>query len=948
MLVLAGIFMNSCASKETPQEKEEFAIDFEKYTLDNGLQVILHQDKSDPIVSVAIMYHVGSNREKPGRTGFAHFFEHMLFQDSENVGKGEFFRKIQELGGTFNGGTWTDGTVYYEVVPKDALEKILWMESDRMGFFINTVTESGLENEKKVVKNEKRERVDNQPYGHTNYVVLKTLYSQEHPYNWDVIGSLEDLQNATLDDVRSFYQNYYGPNNATMVIAGDFENGNVKDLVEKYFGEIAAKEKVEPIKPQPGVLKQTVKLFHEDNFAKLPELTLTYPTVESYHDDSYALDILGDLLTDGKRAALYKVLVDEKKLAPQPNAYHYAQELAGTFTIEARAFDGSDLDSVYQGVFTALQAFEKDGFADKDLERIKNLQETNFYNSISSVLGKSFQLAQYNVFAGDPSELTTDVKKVRAVTRDDVMRVYDLYIKNKNHIVTSFVPKGQLDLIVEGSTKAEVEEEEIVAGAQEDMVEEDTTRNFTRTASRIDRSKEPPLGGAPVISAPDIWTSKLANGMQVYGIESKELPLVQFSIRIMGGMYLDDPSKVGVANLITDMMMEGTKNKTPEQLEDAIGQLGANLNMYTSPEYITLSGNCLARNYDEVISLVNEILMEPRWDEKEFERIKQSTISTIQQRSADPNAVASRVYNRLLYGEDHILSHPTSGTIASVEAITLQDLKDYYAKYFSPSIANFHISGDLTQQNVLASLETMEKNWKAKEVSMPVYEAKPAAAKPQIYFVDVPDAKQSVIQVGSLTDIKGNDDYNAALVANYRLGSGSAGKLFQTLREEKGYTYGAYSYFDRKVDKSAFVASSSVKSDVTLESVEIFKDLINTYSDTYTQEELDKTKNTLIKNDSRNFETLGQRVGMLQNISTFNLPLDYVKKNQDAISQMSLADVKKTISQQMDPNKLVFLVVGDGKTQFDRLKDANLGDPVLLDKDGQPVNNPKEQMLKTQ
>src|SRR5690606_18974184 len=364
---------------------DKLAIEFEKYTLDNGLQVVLHHDKSDPIVSVAIQYGVGSNREKPGRTGFAHLFEHMLFQESENVQQDQFFKKIQDAGGTLNGGTWKDGTVYYEVVPNNALEMVLWLESDRMGYLINTVTETAFYNQQEVVQNEKRQRVDNNPYGHTSWVLDKALYPEGHPYNWQVIGELVDLQNATVEDVKEFYDKYYGPNNATLLLAGDFESAEAKKLIEKYFGEIKRRQEVEPLKPQPVTLSETKRLYHEDNFATAPQLNMVWPTLEQYTEDAYALNFLAQLLSRGKKAPMYKVLVKEKELTSNVSAYNNSQEIAGEFHVTVTANAGRNLDEIEHAIFEGFKRFEEDGITDVDVERIKASLETDFYNGISSV-----------------------------------------------------------------------------------------------------------------------------------------------------------------------------------------------------------------------------------------------------------------------------------------------------------------------------------------------------------------------------------------------------------------------------------------------------------------------------------------------------------------------------------------------------------------------------------
>ncbi len=319
-------------------DKPSLKIDYEKYKLKNGLEVILHSDNSDPIVAVAIFYHVGSNREEKGRTGFAHLFEHILFQESQHVGQDQFFKKIQGVGGTLNGFTTQDFTGYFEIVPRNNLEMCLWLESDRMGYLLPTVTPAAFANQQDVVQNEKRQSYDNRPYGHTNYVIHKLLFPENHPYNWQVIGSFEDLKNATVEDVRQFFQKWYGPNNATLVVAGDFDKAQAQKWVEKYFGELKSPRPVPDSKPMPVSLEKTQRAFHEDNFARSPELTMTFPTVQQYHKDAYALSLLGELLSDGKKAPLYKVIVEEKRLRPRPRPFSAAWRSPAIFNAASAPF----------------------------------------------------------------------------------------------------------------------------------------------------------------------------------------------------------------------------------------------------------------------------------------------------------------------------------------------------------------------------------------------------------------------------------------------------------------------------------------------------------------------------------------------------------------------------------------------------------------------------------
>ena len=380
---------DSKTSETQTKEQGNFSLDYEKFTLGNGLDVILHVDRSDPIVAFTTVIHAGSNREKPGRTGFAHFFEHMAFNDSENVPRGWNRKAIPDWGGQRNGGTWSDGTIYFEVVPKDAFDKILWIDSDRLGYMINTVTTAALEREKQVVKNEKRQRVDNAAYGYTGEVIRTALYPEGHPYSWTVIGSLPDLQAATLEDLREFHTDWYGPNNVTLSIVGDIDIAETKRKVELWFGEIPRGREVEKPAPQPVSLAETKNLWFEDNFAKLPELRLTFPTVEGNHADENALDLLAAIIGGSRNSPLYSVIDDEAKLAPNVSAFHNASEIAGEFTIRVRAKPGQDLDDVKAAIETAFEKFETDGVNEKDLKRIKAEQETIIYNALSTVLGKS-------------------------------------------------------------------------------------------------------------------------------------------------------------------------------------------------------------------------------------------------------------------------------------------------------------------------------------------------------------------------------------------------------------------------------------------------------------------------------------------------------------------------------------------------------------------------------
>jgi zinc protease len=925
IMILAVIALVSCSRKAS----EELTIPFEKYELDNGLNVILHEDKSDPIVSVAIYYHVGSDRETPGHTGFAHLFEHMMFQQSENVPEDQYFRYIQSAGGTLNGSTNQDRTNYYETVPKNALEMVLWMESDRMGYLTNTITQQAFAIQQNVVQNEKRQNYDNRPYGHSSTVMARAMYPEGHPYSWTTIGEMKDLFNATIEDVKDFHNRYYVPNNATLAISGDFDPVEVKELVQKYFGEIARGPEVEKLVPVPVVLPETKKLYHEDNFANAPQFTMAFPTPERYSKDSYALSVLSEILAGGKKSPMYTVLVKEKKLTSNVRASNRDQELGGIFSISLTANPGVSLADVEDAIFEAFARFEEQGVTEKDLERVKAGQETGFYNMISGVQGKSFRLAEYNIFAGDPGFYKKDMQNMMTVTVADVMRVYDKYIKGKNYVATSFVPKGKVELAASGSTDAGIVEENILA-ATEVKIEEGASEEIKKTPTSFDRSLKPPLGPEVSVNVPPVWKSSLENGIQLYGIEHTEVPLIQYSVVIEGGHMLDNISKPGVANMLAAMLNEGTKNKTPEELEEEIDLLGAMIRVSADDEDITVSVNTLARNFEKTLAIVEEMLLEPRWDSVAFGLNCTRILNSIRRSSIDPTYLGSMALSRLIEGDENIFSTDISGTIESVKLMTMDDIKSYYEKNISPSVSRFLVVGDITQPEVEKALASLGTNWKAKEVQMPELTFAPPPEESHVYFVDVPGAKQSNIYIGAPSIPRGDPDYYPAFVANYKLGGSFNGYVNLVLREEKGYTYGARTNFRAEKNFGSFVASSAVRSTATLESAEIFRDLMKSYRAGVSQADVDFTKDALIKGNALQFETQRALMGMLSTMSAYGLPADYVVREEKYVRQLTVDEVNAIVQKYIDPMKMYYVIAGDAATQLKEMKKLGFGDPVLI------------------
>lgn len=924
--VLLIAVMLSCKqeSKETVM-----SVPFEKYTLSNGLTVILNVDNSDPIAAVAILFHVGSSREVPGRTGFAHLFEHMMFQKSENVGEDQLFKMIQSAGGTLNGGTNQDNTSYFEVVPKNALEMVFWLESDRMGYLENTVTKDAFINQQNIVQNEKRQNYDNRPYGFNRMLIAKTLYPQGHPYSWLTIGEMQDLANATVDDVKSFHHKFYTPNNAILVVSGDINIPEVKQLIDKYFGEIPRGVEIEKREPMPVTLSSTVKLFHEDNLAKTPQFTMVFPTVEEYSKDAYALDYLGQLLSNGKKTPLYTILVKEKKLTSSAGAYNGPQELAGAFNISINANSGVSLADVEKSIFEAFDKFEKEGFTETDLEMIRARNETYFYNNFSSILNKAFSLGSYEMTTGNPEFYKEDFARTQAVTMDDVKAVYNKYIKGKNYIATSFVPKGETNLVAEGSVDANIAEEDVTK-AVEVKAEAVAEEEIVKTPTKFDRSVQPALGPDPEIKLPLVWTSSLPNGIKIWGIVQNELPLVEYQLVIDGGQLYDEVSKAGVASLTAASMNEGTKNKTPEELEDAIRLLGANISVYGGTENISIRVSTLAKNFEKTLALVEEILLEPRWDEEQFALAKSRTINNLKRSKANPTYLANSELNKLIYGESNILAVESSGTEVTVEGITTDDLKGYYGKYLTPQNSRFLVAGNIEQARVEAALASLNEKWSVKDVPAPVIINPVAPEKSSIYFIDIPDAKQSAIYIGAPSIARTDPDYYPLQVANTKLGGDFNSQFNMILREEKGFTYGANSYLSALKNSGKFIAASTVRTNSTLESVMIFKTEMEKYRETMPQEYIDYTRSTLLKSNARRFETLGSLLGMISTMSAYNLPADYIKQEEAYVRALTPEKQLEYVRKYLDPAKMYFVIAGDAKTQLKELEKAGLGKPILV------------------
>ncbi|QJD78450.1 M16 family metallopeptidase [Spirosoma rhododendri] len=932
-LLSAGVaFSQAKLVEKVTRQGNELVIPYEKYVLPNGLTLVVHEDHSDPVVHVDVTYHVGSAREEIGKSGFAHFFEHMMFQGSDHVADDEHFKIVTESGGTLNGSTNRDRTNYYETLPSNQLERAIWLEADRMGFLLDAVTQKKFEIQRATVKNERGQNYDNRPYGLSSEYVAKTLYPYGHPYSWLTIGYIEDLNRVNVDDLKNFFLRWYGPNNAVLTVGGDVSPKQVLALTEKYFGSIPRGPEVSKTQVQSPMLDKDRYVSYEDNI-RFPMLQIVYPTVPNYDADEAPLDALAEILGGGKSSLFYKNLVKTQQ-AVQANAGHPATELSGQLTMTILPYPGKKLDSTEALVRQTLAEFEKRGATDDDIAQFRATREAQLIDGLSSVSGKVSQLAQYQTFLGNPNYLPQELKRYSSVTKADVMRVYNKYIKGKNAVILTVYPKGKADIVSKPDN---------YTASTADYKAPDYGYNglkYAKAKDSFDRSTKPGPGPNPALKVPPFWIDRLANGIKVIGTRNSEVPTVTMLLTIKGGHLLEakDPSKAGIAQLTAALMNEATQRFTNEQLNTKLEKLGSSIDIRASTEEINISIESMVKNLDSTLALVEEKLLRPKFAQDDFDRLKKQQIELIGNQSTQPVVIANKAYNKLLYGNS-IRGIQTSGTVKTVESITLDDVKAFYKAYVSPSVANLVVVGDLEQKDVMPKLAFLTK-WQAKPVDMPKEAATKKIDKTRIYLIDKDQAAQSEIRIGYLTSMPydATGEYYRAGLANYMLGGAFNSRINMNLREDKGYTYGANSRFSSTHTAGPFTAQAGVKAATTdCSVVEFIKEITNYGKSGITDQELAFVKSSLGQSDALRYETPIQKAYFLNRIIDYNLPRNFVEQQSDILKKITKAEVDAIAKKQLPVDKMIITVVGNKKLIEPGLK--RLGYEVIeLDKEGEPMS----------
>jgi zinc protease len=899
---------------------QDVSIPYQKFVLQNGLEVIVHEDHSDPVVAVYVYYHVGSARELPGRSGFAHLFEHMLFQGSEHVGDDQHFKYVAEAGGTLNGSTTEDRTNYFEVLPSNQLELALWLEADRMGFLLPAVTQAKLDNQRDVVKNERRQNYENRPYGQAEGVIAAALYPPDHPYSWLTIGTQEDLTAASLEDVKGFFARWYGPNNATLAIGGDVDTRDALALAEKYFGSIPRGPSVDKPLPRPTTLAESKRIVMEDR-VKQPELTFVWPSVPSYTEDAAALDVLASLLSTNKSSVLDKALTIDAALASDVSAGQESREVAGSFQISVRPLTGVSLETLAKRIDELLADLDRKGVDREHLQRVKNRYEAGFIRRQETVSSRTSMLANYNTFVKDPGYYRTDVQRHLAVTTDDVRRVLRTYLLGKPRLELSVVPMAKLDVALPGSKS-------------------DVKWAPPAVAQALDRTQKPVSSAAPTFRSPKVWHATLANGIAVTAAPWSELPLSTLTLSVPAGRVHETAQTLGLSSLVAEMLEQGTQKLTAVEFAEELDGLGASLSVRASDDEISFSLSCLDKHLPDALALLTDVILAPRLGSEDFARLQKERLLAIDTRGDQIRTLAGDAYRRLLWGEQ-ILGWPGAGTHESVAAITADDVRAYWQAHGTPAGARLVYVGAKSADELTRLFAPLASRWpsnaKPAEAAAKA-EPKPVAIeKTRVYVLDKPGAAQSEIRIGHTSVAATDPDYYALQLVNYPLGAAFSSRVNLNLREDKGYTYGARTSFDGDAHSGAFTASAGVKTADTAPSVVEFMKELGKITSGVTADELAFTKDALLQSANKDFESTRALLGLVDRISDLGYPDDYVDRRLAFLRSAKLETLNALAAKAIHPNAMVILVVCDKAKVGAELAKLGYGESIELDAYGVPL-----------
>lgn len=895
-IAFVGAFFSAAVAHS--QFADEIDIEYEKFVLDNGLTLLVHEDHKAPIVTVNVWYHVGSKNERPGITGFAHLFEHLMFNGSENY-QGEWFLPLEKAGGTdLNGTTWFDRTNYFQTVPTPALDMVLWMESDRMGHFLGAITQEGLDEQRSVVQNEKRQG-DNKPYGKAGYVQLEGMFPEGHPYRWSTIGSMEDLNAASVDDVKEWFETYYGASNAVLVLAGDIKSEEAFARVKHYFGDIDPGPALK--KPERWIAKRNESsrdvLYDEVAQARL---TKSWNTASFGEADSIYLEIAAKVLAGGKNSRLYKRLVYEDQIASSVAAGQVPLEIAGIFEIEAYAKPGVDLADIEAAIDEELQEFLRKGPTRKELQRIKTSHFSGLIRGLEKIggfAGKAQLLATYETYLGDAGRYKKEMQTYESASPQDIQKAAGFWLSSGDHNL-EIHPRPKYQTAEKGA----------------------------------DRSELPGPGEAPELDFPEIIEYQLDNGIQVLQVQRGELPIVSMSMQFDAGYAADKPEQLGVAGMMSAMLDEGSKNYTALEFAKRAEELGASIRAGSSLDTHSVTLSALSQNLKESLDLYKEAILYPSFDQSELERVRSNWLDRIAREKTDPFSLALRKLPPLLFGDGHPYGIPFtgSGTEQSVKAISADDLHGFHDTWIRPDNAKLIIVGNLSRELIEPMLNKAFGNWQAPGNKLPnkMLETVKQADKTVIYLLDKPGSPQSLVIGGQLLPPTNDAESIPLNMAVRILGGSFNARLNMNLREDKGWAYGARANASNAAGQRPLIYYAPVQIDKTVDSL---RELIREGKDYLgstpaTQEELDRSRDGILRGLPGRYETNGAVLNTLSDILRFKRPLNYVEKYQADIEALSTSDIQSAANQYLMPDRTIWLVVGDLSEIEKPLRDSGIAE----------------------
>lgn len=917
------------ASAETPSKLKVPEIKYESYTLPNGLQVILTEDHRLPIVGVDLWYHVGPVKERAGRTGFAHLFEHMMFEGSKHVGEKAHFKYLEAAGASdINGTTDFDRTNYFETLPSNQLELALWLESDRMGFLLDTLDRAKLTNQRDVVRNERRQSVENRPYGLVDEAVVQALFPKDHPYHADVIGSHADVEAARLEDVREFFKQYYAPNNATIAIAGDIDKARTKALIEKYFG---------PIPKGPDVPKMNVitpditseKRVTVTDTVQLPKVEFGWLTPPAFAPGDAEGDAAAYILGGGKSSRLYQKLVYEQQIAQSTECYNQSEALRSWTTCELVARPGITAEQLEKAANEVISDFLQSGPTQAEIERARNTNEARKIRGLQRMGGfggVADTLNYYNQYTGDPGYLPKDITRYDALTVAGVQKFAQANLVQDRRVTVYGIPgKKMVDDVPRSpaDTDANVK------------IQPEYSAEFEQ--SQAWRKNPPQPGPQPKLSLPEPVTFTLANGLKVYLVESHSLPVMSASLVALGGSEGDSPKRPGVAGFTAAMLTEGTARRTAPQIADDTDQIGAALTKGAGNDNAFVRISALSNVSAQALDLLADVGLHPAFIDTEIERIRKQRLTSLVQMKDQPIQVAFQAAARALYGTDDPYGYLSIGTEAAIKATTREDLVSFWQEHYTPANSALVFAGDLTEKQARDLAEKYFGSWSSKGVvSRPP--ATPAPATRRVILVDMPGAQQTAIFAAGIGVPRSNPDYAALNVDNTMLGGLFSSRINMNLREQHGYTYGAFSRFQFLRGSGPFFAGASVRADVTGPAVhELFSELDRIRTSPLTPEELKMSKDYLMRSLPGDFETVEETTGRMSELFTYQLPMDYYRAYPAKINAVTSEEAASAALKYIHPENMILVAVGDKAKIQPEIEKLNLGPVEEWNTDIEPV-----------